>query len=313
MKTYFTFSLAILFSFSLLSCKKESSSVDAEVGQHHEDATNLKSEFDNTNSDVNTILNEVNGFKKKGETFGQSICGATIDSSKANASIPTLYINFDGTTICMNPARIRSGQIQIELIQGKRWSDKGAVLKVSHNNYKVKFTNLNNRSFTINGFKTLTNVDGFNWLDYFTKGSISFKYLERANDMIVTFEDASEGKWNIAREVTWTYTVASKEISVRVTGDSTSGSNKVESWGINRYGNAFTTRVSQPWESNSTCGGWKPIKGKYIYETSDFNANITLGTDASGNQVSSGCASSFKINWSIFSGNKTGSAIINYW
>ncbi|MBK7958496.1 MAG: hypothetical protein IPK03_10535 [Bacteroidetes bacterium] len=87
----------------------------------------------------------------------------------------------------------------------------------------------------------------------------------------------------------------------------------MESWGVNRYGNAFTTRVSQPWESNSTCGGWKPIKGKYTYETSDFSANITFGTDASGNQVSSGCASSFKIDWSIFSGNKTGSAIINYW
>ncbi|MBK7958497.1 MAG: hypothetical protein IPK03_10540 [Bacteroidetes bacterium] len=124
------------------------------------------------------LLNEVDGFKKREEVMDKRICGATIDSSKANAAIPTLYINFDGTTECQYPARIRSGQIQIELIQGKRWSDKGAVLKVSHNNYKVKFTNLNNRSFTINGFKTLTNVDGFNWLDSLYKRSISFKYLE---------------------------------------------------------------------------------------------------------------------------------------
>ncbi|MBK7958498.1 MAG: hypothetical protein IPK03_10545 [Bacteroidetes bacterium] len=50
MKTYFTFSLAILFS--LFSCKKNANLIDEEVGQNHEDASNIKSEFDNTNNGV---------------------------------------------------------------------------------------------------------------------------------------------------------------------------------------------------------------------------------------------------------------------
>lgn len=305
------FLLIFLAAGLLFSCKKET--VDVKVNQQNEDNSNMKSESDNINNEVNNILNEVNGFKKNGQSFKTEICGATIDSSLATSTTPTLVINFDGTTKCGSPARIRSGSIKVELIKGKKWSEKDAQLRITHTNYKVVFTEHGNQSLTFNGVKILTNLDGFNWFDILTKGLVKFKYTERGTNLSVTFDNGDKSTWNIARKIEWTYTVSSNVTSISVDGDSTSGTKKIDSWGVNRFNENFTTYVAQPWESNSTCGGWRPVKGMYEVVTPSFTFNIVFGVNASGTQVASGCAYGLSISWNIVASNQTGSAVIGYW
>lgn len=301
----------LLVTGLLFSCKKET--VDVKVNQQNEDNSNMKSEADNINNDVNNVLNEVSGFKKNGQSYKTEICGATIDSSLAKSATPTLVINFDGTTKCGSPIRIRSGSIKVELIKGKKWSEKDAQLRITHLNYKVTFPEHDNQSLTFNGSKILTNLDGFNWIDILTKGTLKFKYTERGDNLSVTFDNGEKSTWSISRKIEWTYTASSNSVSVLVDGDSTSGTKKIDSWGVNRYNENFTTYVAQPWESNTICGGWRPVKGMYEVVTPSFTFNIVFGVNSAGTQVTSGCAYGLSITWNLISTKQTGTAIVKYW
>lgn len=308
MKNIFYFLMIATF---LTACSKSSPTTDdANVLQQNEDNNTYKTESDNLNNDINNVLNEVNGFKK---TEAISICGATIDSSNAGAGIPKLVIAFDGKTTCGTPSKIRSGTITIELIQGKRWADKDAMLRVNLDGYKVMFPTKNNRSITISGVRTLQNMDGFSLIEIYTKGSLKFRYREKAYDQNIKFDDGSTAVWNSARQVEWTYTAATKEISVKVDGDSTQGTKKIDSWGTNRLNERFTNYVSTAWESNSTCGLWKPIKGNYELVTPTMNFKVTLGVDQTGKQISSGCAYGVSIDWNLSGSGKSGTSIQPYW
>jgi hypothetical protein len=307
-KLLFVVSISIL---SLYSCKKDAAGSD--MTQHNEDNSNIKSEFDNNNNDANELMNNVSGFKKTAGVSSSDLCGATIDSSHAKDAIPTLYINYDGTSICPNPARKKSGQIKIELINGKKWHQQDAQMRITYNAYKVIFTNLSNRSIQLSGTKILTNKQAFEFWDIITKGTLSFTYTERATNMNVSFSDGSSAIWNSAREVKWLYTAKTNQIDITVDGDSVKGAQKTESWGVNRFGSPFTTTISQPWQSNTSCGLWAPIKGKATMVTPNFEFDITLGTDKDGKQISTGCASHFNLDWKVISTGKSGSSILPYW
>src|SRR6185436_4949787 len=70
----------------------------------------------------------------------------------------TLTITFDGNTTCF-PNRKREGVIVVAMAQGVRWHNLGAVLTVTFQNFKI--TRLSdNKSITINGTQTYTNVSG---------------------------------------------------------------------------------------------------------------------------------------------------------
>ena len=131
--------------------------------------------------------------------------------------------------------------------------------------------------------------------------------------MNVKYENGETAVWNSARQVTWTYTASTKVVSVVVDGDSTSGTKKLDSWGTSRFKENFTTTVTQPWESNTACGGWKPIKGKYAIETPSMTFDVVFGVDANGAQVSTGCAYGLSINWNLIKANQSGTNIVQYW
>lgn len=296
------------------SCKKNSNNwdtIDSNVQQHNEDSDNLKNESDNVNTEINEIIRNVSGFKKT-ITTGISVCGATIDSSQVSSATPTLLVNFDGTTTCANPSRIRSGTIKIELINGQHWEDAGAILRVTHINYKVKFVNLNNHFVTFNGVKYLTNVDGINWYNYFLQGQVTAKIKERMSNMAVTFDNGYAATWNMARITDWKLTAATNIISVKVNADTTINGKLIDSWGTNRFGNDFTTEMQQAWEANSLCGWWKPTKGIYFHTTPNFTLKGTFGVDQNGNQQSAGCAYGLKAEWTITATNRSGVALISY-
>lgn len=313
--TKIIFALAIGAGIVAAGCvkpKNNITNIDPNVKTHNQDINNTKSEADNLNNEINSTLSNLSGFGKNGELQAYSVCGAAIDSSQQNAATPTVIFTFDGTTNCYG--KIRSGEVKVELIQGSKWSDAGAVLKVTHTNYKVVYTTLNNHYLTFNGVKYLTDVDGYDPLDLFFAGSLTVKVSERANNLKVTFENGDTATWSVARIATGTYTynsVSGIGASFISNGDTTIGGKTIDSWGVTRFGTDFTTEMVQPWKSNTTCGVWKPTSGKYTSTTDNFTVTATLGVDGNGNPVSSGCPNNLKLEWTL--GQYSGSGVYGYY
>jgi hypothetical protein len=285
-------------------------SADPNAKQHNEDVSNIKSEDDNVNTDVNNALTNISGFGKNAGTEALSICGASIDSSHRYDATPYITITFDGQTVCPNPSRIRSGTIKVELIAGAHWTDAGAKLRVTHTNYKVTFPTLNNHYLTFNGTKYLTNVNGINWITIYL-GTSTATLRERSDDMQVTFENGQTATWKSARLSTWGITNYT-DIYAIVNGDTTINGKTIDSWGTTRFGTNFTTEMIQPWKSGTSCGWWRPTQGEYTSVTDNFTVTATFGVDHNGTQVSSGCAYGFKLDWTILSTNTRGDVVLQY-
>ena len=308
--------LGAIMAFTLIftSCSKfkTNSTANPNAQQHNEDISNIKSESDNVNTDVNTIMSQMPAFGKNSSVQSFSICGATIDSTHANGSQPYIIINFDGTTVCSNPSRIRGGSIKVQLISGAHWSTAGAVAELTYTNYKVTYPSLNNHSLTFNGIKHLTDVSGIDWVNYYFTGGVTATLKERTYNMTVSFDNSSQtSSWNSARLTTWVVS-GYTNISATVNGDTIMGGKTIDSWGQTRYGTNFTTQMIQPWVSGTTCGWWNPTQGNYTSVTDSFTVTALLGVNSSGNQVSSGCAYGFKLNWTL-ANNYSGQAILQYW
>jgi hypothetical protein len=303
--------LSLLFLASCGGPKNHEISADPNAKQHNEDVSNIKSESDNVNNDVNNALFNMSGFGKNLNIEAISICGATIDSSHQHDSpTPYITITFDGQTVCPNPSRIRSGVVKVELIAGAHWADAGAKLKITHTNYKVTFPSLNNHYLTFNGTKYLTDVNGIDWIGIYL-GTATATLRERSDDMMVTFENGQTASWKSARLSTWGITNYTQYYAV-VNGDTTIGGKTIDSWGTTRFGTSFTTEMIQPWKSGTACGWWRPTQGEYTSVTDNFTITATFGVDAGGHQVSSGCGSGFKLNWTILSTNTSGEVVISY-
>jgi hypothetical protein len=297
---------------------KVNTNTNPNASQHNQDVSNIKSENDNVNTDVNNAMTSINGFAKNGavqQNEALNICGATIDSSHQRDPQPYIVIHFDGSSTCGNPGRVRSGDIKVQLVSGSHWFNAGAVLLLTYTNYKVSFPSQNNQSLTFNGLKYLTDVSGIDGVSYFFTGALTASFKERTNNMQVLFDNNSlTSDWNSARTITYDI-VNYNNITGTINADTTvNGIRNIDSWGQTRFGTKFTTQMIQPWKSGTACGWWNPIQGQYTSTTDSFTVTALLGVNSSGNQVSSGCAYGFKLNWS-FPTHPTydGTAIIQYW
>ncbi|HEY0262639.1 MAG TPA: hypothetical protein VGB95_06405 [Chitinophagales bacterium] len=307
MKLKFLFAFAISVGLIVTSCKKRDG-IDSSVEQHNQDVNNTKSESDNLNTDINNALSNTSVMGKNNAVQTTSICGATIDSSHINDATPYIILTFDGTTTC--DSRIRSGQVKVELTQGAHWHDAGAVLRVTHTNYKVVYTSLNNHYLIFNGVKFLTDVNGIDWISVWL-GTDTIKVKERAYNQTVTFENGQTSTWSVARISQWWMSNSGFQINATAAADTVISGKNVDSWGTTRFNTSFITEMQQPWQSNTTCGLWRPTSGIYKSTTDNFTIQATLGTDASGNQISSGCAYGLKLDWTL--GVHSGNAVIGYW
>jgi hypothetical protein len=312
--SYSSLAILLLCIVMIASCgklKENNTTADPNAKQHNEDINNTKNESDNLNTDINNVLKDVPGFGKREGAGAATICGGTVDDSHQNDPTPKVTITFDGTTLCGSPARKRSGTVVVELVQGNKWSDAGAKLKVTLIDYKVTFVTLNNHYVTFNGVRYLTNVNGFDWLSYAFTGALTASIRERSDNMIVTFENGHTASWNSARLSTWQVT-GYTTILATVNGDSINGGRTIDSWGVTRFGTNFTTEMITPWKSGTACGWWKPTQGKYTSTTDNFTVTATFGVDREGDPVSSGCPGYFKLNWTILSSNTSGEAVLQY-
>ena len=308
--------IILLVSITILStgfyaCKKEDQqALDAKTKQFNDDSNNFKAESDQADNDVNNTINEIPAFGRGAGVLSSPLCGVTIDSSQLAQKI--LFFNFDGITPCFSPSRTRSGQIKVQLTTGSNWHMAGSVLTLTYNNFKI--TRLSdNKSILFNGTKTLTNVNGHNWLT-FLAGTSTFKYRSRAYNVNVTYNDGSTAVWNQTCITEWLYTPTGNHapyLTFTSNGDSTVNSYSNSSmWGTNRYGEAFTTYYTTPIISNTYCGLWRPNSGELIHHVNTSDFALTLGVDQSGNATTLNCAYVYKVSWTI-NGNSN-SVVLSY-
>lgn len=301
-----------LFSLGLIySCKKDKETeppqLDAQTKQFNDDSNNYKSESDQADNDINNSLEDIPGFGRLAGVQSATICGCTIDTSQVAQKI--LYYNFDGITPCLSPSRTRAGQIKVQLTTGNLWSDAGSILTLTYINFKV--TRLSdNKSITFNGVKTLKNMNGNNWLGFFL-GTATLKYQARAFNVQVTFDNNVNATWNKAYITEWSYAPSDQRITFTTTGDTVlNGHNNVEAWGVNRYGQSFTSHYNTAILSNTYCGLWRPNAGELVHQVNGADFTLTLGVDQTGNPTTLDCAYGYKVTW-LYNGN-TASVVLSY-
>jgi hypothetical protein len=304
--------MALMLSVAFVSCKKDEKDpeLDGNFRQFNRDSQLMNDEIDQADSDINSTLSDIPAFGKVAGVLSSPMCGATIDSSQIAQKI--LFFNFDGVTPCFSPSRTRHGQIKVQLTSGTYWSDVNAVLTVTYINFKIVRL-FDNRSITLNGVKTLKNINGNNWLGFFL-GTSTLAYQARASNINVLYDNGATAVWNIARTTQWTYTPSglnSPRINFTSNGDTLmNGFTQVDSWGINRFGQNFTTYYKAPLLSNTYCGLWRPNAGKVTHDVSGSIFELELGLDQSGNPTPYACAYGYKVTWS--SGGNSYVRILSY-
>jgi hypothetical protein len=281
MKTRFLLLLSVIFSSSLFftSCQREKDSAaeidyTTETSAHSEDQSRFSSEIDAVANDANVALEFAPGFAGRMSTEGLNIiCDADVVIDTLS-SPRTITITYNGTNCVGN--RTRTGVVVISMESGVRWKNAGAVLNVSFQNFKVTRVS-DNKSITINGTQSYTNVSGGLLINLGTLGTITHRIT--SSNMSVKFDDLSQRTWQVARQRVFSY---DNGVNITTTGTHTDGNvTGITEWGTNRFGNAFTTAIAEPLIVRQSCN-FRLVSGKVTHRTPLYNAAVTFGLDANG-------------------------------
>ncbi|MCW3115976.1 MAG: hypothetical protein JWM28_58 [Chitinophagaceae bacterium] len=292
---------ALAFSLTLLftACKKDHSAASnnndysTELSAQSDDQAQVSAEVDAVADDANAAVSSESSMS--GRVLAD-ICDATVEAD-TTGDIKTLTITYNGTNCHGN--RKRSGVVVLSMPKAIHWKDAGATLTVSIQNLKI--TRLrDNKSITINGTKTITNVTGGLLKDLASHGTIV--HTINSDGIAITFDNNTQRNWKIAMQRTFTY---NNGIVITITGTHTEGTDTgIAVWGTNRLGNAFTCFISSPLVVRQDCD-FRVVSGEIIHVRSALTATTTFGLDASGLPTS--CPGTgtyyFKLVWVGANGN----------
>lgn len=231
-----------------------------------------------------------------------SLPGIIIDKRAFKFKLPRIILWYRGIWD-VSTGYLKKGKITIEIINGKKWTEAGAILKETDSVTITRGT----KTRVYVGTRIVTNVSGGS---LHTLTPNPFIYTMHAYHT-VTFDNGSQRTCWIARRTTFdkqTYTFIT-------TGDTSINGSLCTIGGKTRFGNEFLVQSPQPIVASFSCGFANPTAGIRIH-TSLHPSNsevvtITFGVDATGAQVTSGCAWGFKVNWLKLNG-KQGTALIQY-
>jgi hypothetical protein len=308
MKTRFLYLPVFIFSLVLIfaSCKKESSSADytAELSTQSDDQSQFSSETDAVANDADVALETTSFFSARMDQIQSLICDATV-AVDTLANPRTITITYNGTNCFGN--HTRTGVVIISMAESVHWKNAGAAITVTYQNLKITRVG-DNKSITINGAQTITNVSGGLLTSLPVLGTIT--HAITSSGMSVTFDDNTQRIWQVAKQRVFTY---NNGIVITTTGTYTDGTNThIAEWGTNRAGHAFTTSTLEPLVIRQDCN-FRLVSGKVEHTLPHVNASVTFGLDVSGNPTSCPGAGHyyFKVIWTGGTGN-THSVILPY-
>ena len=294
------FALATIMGIS--SCKKDESpeqepdqpDVATQIAVHSNDQNRVSSDMDMVVNDIIEKLEETSSFSGK-QSGPTSICNALAVADTAN-SIWKITINYTGNN-CANTHH-RSGVVVVSMPANTRWKNAGATITVAYQNLVVKRLSDNN-SIKLNGAFSLTNQNGGLLVNLPALNNIT--HLLSSTGITITFDNNTQRVWQVARKKVFTY---QNGIALTVHGNHTIGTNtQVTEWGINRYGNAFTTSITQPIVIRQDCS-MRVTAGEIKHE-GFATATATFGLNASGAPTGCPVSSNYfmRLVWTPPNGN----------
>jgi len=292
---------AFFFVAIFTGCKKETGSSDdnsAEVSTHSDDQARFSSEVDAVANDADGALESSASFSGRlDQAHLNVVCDATLEYDSIS-NPRTITITYDGSN-CWG-TRTRTGVVVLSMAQGVHWKDAGAVLSVTFQNLTITRVS-DNKSITINGTQTYTNVSGGLLINVLSLGTIT--HTITSSNMSVTFDDNSQRTWQVAKQRV--YAINNNVGTITITGTHTEGNvTNVAEWGTNRFGRTFTSSTVQPLVISSDCN-FRLVSGEVKHITPLVTATATFGLNADGNPTS--CPGTghyyFKIVWTGTNGN----------
>ena len=283
----------IAFSVTFTSCKKSdtASSDNSDLTTHSDDQSRFSSETDAADNDANTAIESFSAFEGRIQNPVGVICNATavLDST---ATLRRITITYNGLNCIGN--RFRTGVIVLSMPLGQHFRDPGAVLTTTFQNFKVTRV-VDNKSITINGVHEIKNVTGGRLGQLASLGTIVHEITSPG--MSVTFDNGTVRTWQVAKRRTFTYDNGIKISTVGIhTDGSTTG---ISEWGINRFGNAFVTVITQPMVIRQDCD-FRLVSGEVSHQRLAATVVVTFGLNASGTATSCpgiGGTYYFKLVW----------------
>ena len=309
-KLLFLSSFAALLTIAFTGCQKnaaDNSQTDAQIAteatQHSDDDARVAAEVDAVSSDADAVLETTAGFSAREQQPQGVICDATVVVD-TTVNPRTITITYNGNNC--NGTRTRTGVVVISMPQNTRWKIAGAAVTITYQNLKITRI-ADNKSITINGSKTYTNVTGGLLVNLSALGTI--EHTVTSSGMSVTFDNGMQRNWQIARKRTYTY---ANGVVITISGTHTEGSQtNIAEWGTNRFGRSFSTATTTPLVIRQDCS-FRITAGAVTHTTPAFTATSTFGLDANGNATTCPAGSYYmKIVWTGPGGN-THTAILPY-
>lgn len=326
--TIYRFLFVIAFTGVLSSCNKSNSSNNnssstTNLQTNSDDETRVSTETDAALDDVNTAMTAQ--YNVTGAATGREmqskvldgpgggvdsglICDGTITLDTVS-NPHTITITYNGNSCALD--RTRTGSIVISWAAGQLWRTAGAVATVQFNNLAITRI-ADNKTITINGTHTYTNVSGGSLISLPVSPGTSITHSIASSNMQITFDNGSKRTWNVARQRVFTYNGG---FVITTTGTHTDGSTTgISEWGTDRFGTSFEVAIVQPRVISQSCG-WQMTAGQVALSNTVGTTTITYGLNASG--VSTGCPVSgatyyFQLSWTSAASSKTYSFILPY-
>ena len=293
-------SIVTLFaSLTFTACKKEASTdttSNTEVSKHSEDQSRFSTEIDAVANDANVAVESNGSFTGRTDQVQSIICNANviIDTMTNPRTITIVYngLNCQGTAT-------RTGTVVLSMAQGVHWKDAGAVINVHFQDLHIVRVS-DNKSITINGSKTLTNVSGGLLYQLATLGTIT--HTLTSTGLSITFDDGSQRVWQMAQQRVFTY---QNGVVITTTGMHSDGTyTNIAEWGLNRFGHPFVSATTAPMVIRQDCD-FRLTSGQITHHTIGLTSVATFGLDANGSPT--GCPGTghyyCKIVWTGSNGN----------
>lgn len=287
--------LTVLISFS--SCKKEKEPTDnfTELTTHSEDQANVSAEIDAVTNEVNAAIESEGSFSGLSQNT-VLVCGATAVADTTGD--PWKIIIKYGGNNCAG-TNSRTGFVILSMPAATRWKNAGAVLTIDYQNLKITRL-INNKSITINGSHTITNVSGGLLRDLPTLSNITHDV--NSNGMSIKFDNDSLRTWQVARRRVFTY---NNGVDITITGRHTEGIHtNVAEWGSTRFGGPFVSSISQPLVFKQDCN-FRLTSGQIQHKRLAAEVTATFGLNAAGSPAACPGTNAYyyKLEWSGVGGN----------
>jgi hypothetical protein len=316
MKLKFRSSLFVTLSLflALTSCKKDSQpqlsdeETDLQIATHVNDESMTSLELDQSVTDASVFLEYNSNFNGNNTVLSYGPCDVETEYD-LESDPKTITLTFNGDTECSSK-RIRTGKIIISMAKNAYWTTAGAVATLKYENFKVVRTS-DNKSITINGTKTFTNVSGKLYYDLYEDGVDSLVRTTASSNMSVKVDSTVVRQWQIARKYAIKYD-QSYNLLTKITGTHTEGNTTgIAEWGTNRFGNSFVTIIDAPVVINPECS--KLITGGTVtHKTAAYSVTATFGLNSEGVATSCPGEGSYYYKLQATAGVRTYNGLIAY-